>query len=792
MSQSEIRTGGLLAGTVTRMVGVPALVMALLLAALLLLMQPQRDPAVLLRRVYIPPAPTPGGMTQRDFVLVDRLGEGVLLDVQWSPDGRWLALQKADMVEVYAYDAAGETLGALHLTFPLGGDSASRIMFSPDGARLAAYTNTGFIIWDVEAGTLAQDTWQASDDADSPLPQRAFAFTADSQRVIRRMLVADTLGVYDSTTDRPVILRPNVGLIFDLALSPDGTRLMVVGEQRQAIFHDPTGQWDALPGAVIRLNMDLAALAAPAAPPLPPASPGYVPMPTPAATQVFGGGFSAARLPPPLGWVQTTLGFSPDGTQIALLARSMLNGQTDVVILDAATGAEVRRIAAARPTFQPDYVSGCALMRIAYVQPQVWFSADGGEVMTFNGQLCGWDTESGEGRELTMFSPSGIGSSALGRIAVNPARSVAAMIDYNGLLYLGNLQTDERLKRIGPDTSLFDVYQLAFSLDGQHLLSTSSDLGVRLWAVGAAARQSARAAAIPNPRLLTHDLDPFIAGMPGGYPFISGTFSRDGTRVLLWNSAYQTQTIDLASGQASEVQALAQVIPPAMTMQYFRPFMQTITDINPEHGVAVGFDGHAFMVMNPDGASRRLYHRHVRDYNAVHALSPDGTRLAAAFRRPHPLGQLNLGIVIFDLATGAGYLLPGTQDPITQLTFTSDGTRLVTANHLGTLRFHQVDNGEISLTIPAQPLAENDYFVHFGLSGDSSVVAVRRDTVAFPQARVLQLYATTSGEPVGLLTLPPTALASGHGWQTFTLDHDGSRVAISRQSGYIDIYAARE
>lgn len=93
--------------------------------------------------------------TISNLTQLDRWGTGLLFDVAWSPDNQWIALARASGIYLYTADTF-----TLHQVLPH--PYAARIIFSPDGTKLASQDTKGkFYVWDAETG---EQTYQKTVD----------------------------------------------------------------------------------------------------------------------------------------------------------------------------------------------------------------------------------------------------------------------------------------------------------------------------------------------------------------------------------------------------------------------------------------------------------------------------------------------------------------------------------------------------------------------------------------------------------------------------------------------------
>ena len=426
------------------------------------------------------PVPGPDGEIQQ-------LPAGVLQDVEYSPDGKCLAVAHSFGVDLY------DTQDWKILRRIDGHEAViTSIAFGPNGKKLATGSNDKTIrVWDVHS-------------QEELLRLRAHhhtlycvAFSSDGRRI-----AADdgkNVCLWDADTGQEAcVLKGHTGCIFSLAFSPDdryvasgsgdhtvrlwdaktGTQLRVLeghpGWVRTVAF-SPDGRYLASGGAPERGRSD-----------------GMIrvwDVETGKELRVLAGHSYEVR----------ALAFTPDGRRIVAGASKGM-----VRVWDAKTGAEIKTLKTATDgyvnslTYHADGKHFASSAQCGLVQ--VWDAETGDEVRMLRGYavevlavtfgpadqrlasgrpggktVCLWDVAAGTqirafewGRSPALcvaFSPDG------GRLASGHSLS--------GRINLWDVQTGRRWE--GPAGHTDDLNSIAFSPDGGRLASASSDGTVRLW-----------------------------------------------------------------------------------------------------------------------------------------------------------------------------------------------------------------------------------------------------------------------------------------------------------------------
>ncbi|KAF1991176.1 WD40 repeat-like protein [Aulographum hederae CBS 113979] len=153
----------------------------------------------------------------------------------WSPDGEWLATSGKDK-RVLVYKKKGRTLVLSH-TFSDHESGVCYLSWSPDSSKLISCTkeeDSSARVWDINTG----DCIMAMNRFAYAVTAAAWAPDGDTI-VIGTQDTNEPIGVWSlrtrnkihtiSETDRPL-------RVYDLALCPDGKRVVVLGETRIIIY----------------------------------------------------------------------------------------------------------------------------------------------------------------------------------------------------------------------------------------------------------------------------------------------------------------------------------------------------------------------------------------------------------------------------------------------------------------------------------------------------------------------------------------------------------------------------
>jgi uncharacterized protein with WD repeat len=159
------------------------------------------------------------------FTLVGHRGE--VLDVGFSPDGKWIASAGRDGARLWSA-ATGKEVFAIQ-----GQTWANRVAFSPDGKRLATAGNPGTRVWDVATGKelanlVGERIWESS-----------AAFRPDG-KYLATANVRHTISLWNPATgERLRTLMGHTGAVHTITFRPDGKRLASASVDQTVKIWDP-------------------------------------------------------------------------------------------------------------------------------------------------------------------------------------------------------------------------------------------------------------------------------------------------------------------------------------------------------------------------------------------------------------------------------------------------------------------------------------------------------------------------------------------------------------------------
>lgn len=510
--------------------------------------------------------------------------------VAFSPDGKLLAT--ASITQVIGWDVAtgqpnfkfnGHTIG-----WQTGIDlSVGMISFSPDGKYLAAANFDGApTVWDLSTGTVAYTLTGHTNICKtiSFSPDGALLATGSDDLTVR---------IWDAKTRQSLYtLQGLTGYVWSARFSPDGKRLAAVTEGANMKV------WDVTSGK------ELMSLARPEV-----------------------GGFRAVA-------------WTPDGLALATASYDSV-----ARLWEPASGQLLLNL--------PGHVSTVVDLAI---------SPDGKQMATsgVDRTIKIWDI--GPGKELMTFNGQG---GEVWAVSYNPDGTRLATASMDGALKIWDASSAQLLKSLVPEGSPHPLSGLTYSPDGKYIASGSLDGVVRVWNL--------------ETGKLTFDQTPFTNWVR------DLAFSPDGKRLAAGSLDGNAMVWDLSTGKVlttfrGHIRPEGNVQSNAVWSLAFSPDGKRVATGGADSTILVWDSASGHQLLTLPGEDKPIFMTGV-------AFSPDGKLIAAA--------QFNGLIVIWDATSGKLVRkITAHAAAVARLEFSTDGTRLASSSFDKLAKVWDVQTGQ--------------------------------------------------------------------------------------------------